>query len=411
MKPTQTMILATNHKQIDGWIENTLTSLVEVACTVQLTDHILDAVLQTKPDLLLLSRFLPGTLPIHQMLLSLRQKCPATRIILLLGPDDEEAEDVRNLAISLGIYDLAFGKLAATVLESFIRTPNRYADVAPYHTKLFPVQTGEDDDGESGSGALAAMQVFHPLLVAFWSPKGGSGATTIAVNTAIQAAEQTGLSVSLMDFHLYHPHVATHVGMWDEHKGLAELLRKRANPLSEKEVASFLTRKHKVDILQGLVHDPELVQEVTESLINGLLQVCKQHYGITIVDVAPNVDEVATFLTLKLANLIYVVIEQDLAAIEDAARSIHLLERLGIVRTRLRLVVNRYHEGGFSVKDIENALDIPVVLTIPLDVPKYRKAVQTQRPVAINGNDVFGELVQRIVGQPVAAKKKRRFGH
>jgi Flp pilus assembly CpaE family ATPase len=401
----QTIVLATNHKDIDGWVEHTLSSVVDVTGLAQLTDHVLEAVQEKQPDLLLLNRFLPGKVAIEKVLMALRQKSPATRIILLMGPDDEKAEDVRNLAISLGVYDLALGKLAATVLESFIRTPNRYADVAPYHTKLFPVKGMEQNVGEEAKNA-STLQVFHPKLVAFWSPKGGTGATTLAVNTAVQSAMQTGFSVSLLDFHLYHPHISTHLGLADEEKGIASLLKKRVNPLDEKGVARFLTRKHKVDILQGLVHDPELVQEVTESLVSSLLQVCKQSYGITVVDVAPNVDEVTTFLSLKLANMIYVVIDQDLAAIEDAARSIHMLERLGIVRTRLRLVVNRYQENGFSVKAIEKALDVPVTLTIPLDFAKYQRAIRGQRPLTLDEPAVWKKLVYDVLGQHSPKTKK-----
>lgn len=405
MNQKQTVVLATNHSQIDGWVEHALAALVDVVGTAQLTDQVLEVVYEAKPDVLILSRFLPGTVSIAKLLLILRQQCPATRIIFLLGADDEEAEDIRNLAISLGIYDVALGKLAATVLESFIRTPNRYADVAPYHTKLYPVKEILDDGGDEGAGSTAT-QVFHPVLVAFWSPKGGTGATTLAVNTAIQAAEQTGFSVSLLDFHLYHPHVATHLGIREEQKGLAALVRQRVNLLQEKELASYLSRKYKVDILQGLVHDPELVPGVTESLISRLLQVCKQSYGITVVDVAPNIDEVTTFLSLKLANMIFVVVDQDLAAIEDAARSIHMLERLGIVRTRFRLVMNRYQESGFSVREIEKALEIPVDLTVPLDVARFQRAIRAQRPVSLDQKELYQELVQQIVGQPLGQKKR-----
>lgn len=88
------------------------------------------------PDVILLSRYLPGGRDLQDVLPQLRALAPESRIVLLLGSMDAEALDLLRAAGNLGIYNAVVGnELSQSELLAALTEERDWRDIAPM---LFP---------------------------------------------------------------------------------------------------------------------------------------------------------------------------------------------------------------------------------------------------------------------------------
>lgn len=396
----QKLLLAVGHESIEEWVAQELYQQVEMVGVALDASQIEQHCKEKQPDLLLLSRFLSGQARLEELLITLRKRYGNMRIILLLGQKDGRSDELCNVAISLGIYDLVIGKVTTTQLSKVILHPNGYADVAPLHTKLYSFGAGQQ-----ASPKLSLEQeikILRPRQVVFWAPKGGTGATTLAVSTAVRLAQAQGVKVGLLDFHLQHPHVSAHLGSQDQ-SGWVNLLASEEMELQDAICSSF-----GLQALCGHL-SPERIPEVSEYLIGEVLHQAKQTFDVTVVDVGPNLDDLTTYLALRLSSIVYVVIDQDLTTIEDAMRAIHWLEKMGIPKTRLRILLNKFQKGDFSDREIAEALEIPIAAIIPFAREAFLCGIRKQKPVVLTQPVLFDPIAEDIMERKVQGSKRRSF--
>jgi pilus assembly protein CpaE len=197
-----------------------------------------------------------------------------------------------------------------------------------------------------------------------FSPKGGVGVTTIAINLAVDIYEMTKKPTIIVDLDLSAGDVTTFLNM----KPNYTITDVTAN-ISRLD-KSFLQRviaTHESGIF--VLAEPQRVEEgvsISAAEISKLLGLLKTMFSYIIID-AENVSE-RTTTAMKMSDILLTIFIMSLPNIKNIKRHLRYFEKIGLGRDKTKIVVNRYlKKGEISMEDAVNALKYPISWTIPND--------------------------------------------
>lgn len=222
-----------------------------------------------------------------------------------------------------------------------------------------------------------AMGEAKESLWAFLPAKAGSGATTVAWNTAAAVSEIPGRRVLLVEC--------------DFRSGVLSFM---LNQKSEISVQDVLRASHELDgfrLEQAVVEEGDvevlLSDRTSPELPPGweefsrLVGVATSRYDPVIVDL-PETLTLGMRELVRRAGKIFVVAEPDLTALKLAERICNELIRLRIPDSRVSLLLNRWQEGDLGPEEVQDVLHRPVAHVFPSDHRALRTAVLTGEGLA-----------------------------
>jgi len=207
--------------------------------------------------------------------------------------------------------------------------------------------------------------------------KGGSGATTTAVNTAIALQEMHG-KVVLVDFAPIG-HAALHLNLRPNFGVMDALqnLHRMDSTLLEGLSTPF---KNGLHLLAGA--QQPFPAAPTAGELARLFDLLVTHYSYVVVDCGGRFDQ-TTRLICDLANAALLVAQTDVVSLWSTGKIQTFLQEGGS-RERLRLVLNRYKKiPGFSDEDVEKATNCKVLWKIPNNFQMIGPAIDKGVPVAL----------------------------
>jgi pilus assembly protein CpaE len=206
--------------------------------------------------------------------------------------------------------------------------------------------------------------------------KGGSGATTVAVNTAI-ALQESQSGVLLVDF-ANLGHAALHMNAKVTF-GITDALQ-NLHRLDSSLLQGLMTScKNGLQLLAG-PQQPQLVAPTVAELAR-LFDLLVSHFRYVVVDCSNRVDETARVLC-DLSNAVLLVAQADVVSLWSAGRMRNFLDE-GTGRDRVRLVLNRYKKiPGFSDEDVEAATNCKILWKVPNNHQAIAPAIDKGAPVA-----------------------------
>ena len=231
--------------------------------------------------------------------------------------------------------------------REFLERPTTTTELLEAFVRLTTAQRKLGSEGSRGK------------LFTVVNAKGGSGATTVAVNLAValQAAHQ---NVALIDLAPLG-HAALHLNMKPLFT-VGDAIR-NLHRLDSSLLESFMTRH--TDGLQVLAgaNMPALVEPSTAEFAR-LLDMLVNHYRYVVADTSSRVDS-TTRLVCNLSESVLLVGHTDVASLWSAARVLQFLSETGS-RERVRLVLNRFRKvPGFTEADAETAAGAKLLWKIP----------------------------------------------
>jgi pilus assembly protein CpaE len=263
--------------------------------------------------------------------------------------------------------------------------------------------------GRRSEGRSAA----NGRIVTVFSPKGGTGKTCIATNTAAAVAKYEGKKALLLDLDLQFGDAAIMLGIEPE-KTIYDLVV-APGELDTEKLAGYVTRHPcGLDVLPAPLR-PEDAELVTEAKLAQLLEVARESYDVIVVDTSPFFHG-PMLATLDRTDELLLLCGLDVPTIKNVRLALQTLELLSFPEDRVRVVLNRANSKvGMKPGEVEGALNVKVRFEVPSD-----RAV----PIAVNrGNpavlaDAKGDFARaiRVVAKelvPVAADapgKRRWFG-
>jgi pilus assembly protein CpaE len=189
--------------------------------------------------------------------------------------------------------------------------------------------------------------------------KGGSGATTVAVNLALalQAAHSNTALVDIAPL----GHTALHLNLKPTFS-VADAIR-NLHRLDHSLLESFMVRHEDgLHVLAG-PNTPVVVEPSTAEFAK-LFDMLIGNYRYVVVDTSSRMDA-TTRLVGNLSQTVMLVAHADVASLWSAARIQQYLGETG-ARDRVRLVLNRFRKiPGFSETDAEAAAGVKLLWKIP----------------------------------------------
>ena len=230
--------------------------------------------------------------------------------------------------------------------------------------------------------------------------KGGSGATTLAVNTAVALQQQHGQTI-LVDFSPIG-HAALHLNArptFSVMDALQNLHRMDASLLE----GLMTTSKDGLHLLAGPQQPYTTLPTAAE--LARLFDLLVSHYNFVVVDCSGRMDETTRLLS-DLSNVVLMVAQTDVVSLWSAGRIRSFLEE-GNGRKHLRLVMNRYKKiPGFSEEDVERATSCKILWKVPNNYQSIAPAIDKGTPVAgSESHDVsraFRSLADLLAQAPTA---------
>jgi Flp pilus assembly CpaE family ATPase len=176
-------------------------------------------------------------------------------------------------------------------------------------------------------------------IVAFFSAKGGSGATTLAVNTAAVLAKTYPRQVLLIDLSAPFGHAALFADLIAT--GSIASAAKAAHDDFEKVLRQHIVyHRSGMGVLPGTLR-PEEVDLMTGDLTGRVLDIVVSWQRVILVDLGTSLGE-AALAVIERAECLVVVVPPEIAAMTDARRSLAVFrDIMNVPDNRIELVLNQ----------------------------------------------------------------------
>ena len=205
-------------------------------------------------------------------------------------------------------------------------------------------------------------------VIAVFSPKGGVGKTTIAVNLALALTDKGSRQVCLVDFDLAFGDVAITLQLFPTHT-IEHAIGSEGN-VDVALLESLLARyQDSLKVLPAPSH-PDVRERISPTLISQTLSTLRTMFDYIVVDTAPAFDE-QTLTTLEDADECVIIATLDVPTLKNVKVALDTLEMLNIGRGHRHLLLNRADDAvGIDASKVESILgmDISTQITTSIDI-------------------------------------------
>ena len=239
-------------------------------------------------------------------------------------------------------------------------------------------------------------------VIAVFSPKGGVGRTTIAVNLAVAAATEMGKKVTLVDASFQFGDVAVLLNLNPKDKSMAELVPELEAGRDPDTVETFtMTHASGIHVLLA-PPSPEMAELITPAGVKHVIEILRARSEVVVVDCSAWFNDTMLGI-LDLADVVLTVLTLEITSIKNIRLFLEVAEQLGYSH-KIRLVLNRADTTlGIRVADVEHSIGRKVDHTIVSDGRAVVYALNRGVPFVLSNResqvsqDVF-RLTSSIVG-------------
>jgi len=273
-----------------------------------------------------------------------------------------------------------------------------------------------------------AGAVRYGKVVTVFSPKGGVGKTTIAVNLALALTEKGAHKVCLVDLDLAFGDVAITMQLFPTHS--IEQAIGSEESVDQAMLDGLLTRhKDSLMVLAAPAH-PDVRERVTPILISRILRTLKEEFDYVVVDTAPTFDDI-TLTALDETDECVILATLDVPTLKNVKVALETLDLLNISKGHRHLLLNRADDAvGITPDKVEDILGMPIAAQISTDVA-IAAATNAGTPIVADNpghpsSIAVGNLASSLAGESLTAEvgtergapadgdshesRKRRFG-
>jgi pilus assembly protein CpaE len=225
--------------------------------------------------------------------------------------------------------------------------------------------TGPFSGSSSGHTAVLHMPTRRGKVVVVYSPKGGTGCTTIATNLAITLQSPETKSV-LVDGSMQYGDVAVFLN--EQGKNTVMDLTPRVDELDTEFVQEVMVQHPATGLhLLACPPRPEFAADISGEQFSKLLELLRDVYAYVIVDTASYLTE-TVMAALDAADMIVLVTTQEIAAIKSANLFMNLTDASGIARSKILFVMNRYDKRiAITPEKVGESLRLEIKTVIPFE--------------------------------------------
>jgi pilus assembly protein CpaE len=306
-----------------------------------------------KPDIVMIDALLQGKVPAMDIARRVRAVSPGTRIVMVTVP--QKLLDAKAMATVDGVFVLPGGA-------------NELAQVL---------------------GVAKLARPLRGLMMAVYSPKGGIGKTTLAVNLACVLRRQ-GKSVVLVDGVMQFGAVRHVMQVPPATRSFVDLPTAGAMRTTMNEVLWEGPSGIHVLLAPQRPEEADLVQG--PDIANAMNMLAENHDYVIVA-----------------ANVILMVVSYMNATVANSRSAIDTFEALGYKGSKpILLVVNQADTaGGMSKTAVEHALNLPIIAEIPTDWKTVSDSLNKQQPFVISSPQSAVSRAVEALAQGVITQQRK----
>ncbi|MDT8341960.1 MAG: hypothetical protein RQ751_10650 [Longimicrobiales bacterium] len=260
------------------------------------------------------------------------------------------------------------------------------------------------------AGARQEEPAARGQVVTVFSPKGGTGVTTLSANLAVSLSELTGKGTILLDFSPSLGTAALHLGLQARYSYVDVF--QNFHRLDKELFNSFL-EIHDQGV-RVLASPPWSDDHAGPSMddARALLRFCRRHYAYVVVDTGNSLTDGAD-AALADGDHRLLVTTPELPTLRNLKRTI---ERMGTPpvngRRPPRVVVNQFEESlGVTRQEVETGLGLTVAAVLDCAPDLIPESINLGRPAVLGRRTPFARgvtaLAEEIAGPDVLATPRR----
>lgn len=309
---------------------------------------------------------------------AIRQKSPHIQVIILSVQGDQ---NYMRRAMLAGARDFLTKPPMGDELISAIRRAGEMARVERSKMaspKGLPVAIG---------GAISMMPAHigftRGKVITVYSPKGGVGTTTVAVNLSL-ALHNDDTRVVIVDANLQYGDVAVFFN--EQGRNTIAELAQRSGDL-DIEIVENVLMKHAATGVHILAAPsrPEQADKVTAEQFLNIVDFLRQLYAYVVIDTSSYLGDVAV-AAIDSSDVVVLLTNQDIPAIKNARLFLDLLQTLGIPRERVLFAMNKFDKRiSITAEKVGENLKQEVAAILPLDERVVIPAVNRGVPFMVDG--------------------------
>ncbi len=234
-------------------------------------------------------------------------------------------------------------------------------------------------------------------LVTVFSPKGGVGKTTLAVNLAV-ALSGRGHKVCLVDLDLAFGDIALTLQL-PPVRTIGDVVALDGDIDTDTLEPLLTAHRRGFSTLLAPVQ-PDAKDTISVALVAKALAVLKTAFDFVVVDTAPAFDE-HVLQAIDASDHLLMVTTLDVPTLKNVKIANETLDLLNFSRSRRHLVLNRADDKvGLSVEKVETTLGMSVAQAIPTSTD-VAHATNTGEPIAASHprhatSQAYGKLADRL---------------
>jgi pilus assembly protein CpaE len=367
---------------------------VEIIGVARSGREAIDQSRESKPDVVLMDINMPDMDGITATEL-IRRNNTITQIVILSVQGDP---NYMRRAMLAGARDFLTKPPAIDELTGAIRRAGKMA-----HDERAKLGMRLPGGGETGS-AVALPLVSQGKVITVYSPKGGAGATTLAVNLAMTLRNED-THVALVDGDLQFGDVAVFLN--EQSKTSVVDLGARADELDPEFVDEVMLTHAPSGVKVLTAPDrPEDAESITGEQFAKVLNYLRQIFAYVLVDTDSALNDI-TLSALDTSDLVILLTTQEIPAIKNCRLFLDLATAMKLDRRRILFVMNRFDKRiGITPEKVGESFKQPIATVLPFDervvIPSVNRGVpfmlgDRSKPISKGFLSLAEAIRQRLV--------------
>jgi len=341
---------------------------IEVVGAARSGKEAIEIVAETKPDVVLMDINMPDMDGITATEI-IRKQNPYIQVVILSVQSDQ---NYMRRAMLVGARDFLTKPPMADELNSTIRRAGQLA--RDEKAKGAQVNVSQ---GSNSSLSPLSVGAGRGKVIMVYSPKGGVGSTTVAVNLAL-ALHNEETESALIDANLQFGDVAIFLN--EQGKNSILDLTPRVDELDRDIVNNVMIKNATTGLhILSAPTKPEFAEKIKADQISKLLEFLKSMYSYVIVDTSSYMNDI-TLAVLDVCDVIVLLTTQDIPSIKNNRLFLDLMSTLEIPKEKLVFSLNKFDKRiTITPEKIGENLKLQVAAVIPLDervvIPSVNRGV------------------------------------
>jgi pilus assembly protein CpaE len=325
------------------------------------------------------------------------QAAPACQIIMMSV--QSEADYLRRSMLA-GAMDFLIKPFSGEELSNSIRRVRAIGISRKPSTPVVPATASPE-----AQAPAAPKSSLGGKVLAFFSPKGGTGCTTLAVNLAVALQELNRARIVLVDGSLQFGDIGALLNLPPTSHSISALVA-RKDGLDPDHLSAVLT-PHSSGLRVLLAPPrPEMAEAVSPELMRDVIDHLRGLYDYVVVDTWSVLND-TVLSVFDQADQIFVVLTPEITAIKNAKLFFDVMAELTFPMEHIQLLVNKVdRRTGIRVSQIEASLKHPIAAQFALDERTAFQSVNEGRPFVLGArSSLLAEGVLALAQELPAAMR------